>query len=84
MTFGIQKIRYDGDIATVQAHDHASFYYAGLGAPSGMGGEFEILMVQVDGEWLIADIFEQNDWFDAEYKNDPKFDPEELIASVVD
>lgn len=84
VAFGIEKIRYDGDIATVQAHDHASFYYAGLGAPSGMGGEFEILMVQVDGEWLIADIFEQNDWFDAEYKNDPKFDPEELIASVID
>ena len=81
VTSGFEKISYDGDTATVLARDHMTFYYDGLGAPSGMGATFEILMVQVDGEWLIADIFEQNDWFDADHKNDPNFDPEKEIAS---
>lgn len=84
VTSRIEDIAYDGDTAFVLAHDHVTFYYEGLGAPSGMGADFEILMVQVDGEWLIADIFERNDWFDADYKDDPNFDPEALIASVID
>lgn len=77
----VENIRYDGGTATVTAHDNVSFYYKGNGAPSGMGASFEITLVQVDGAWLIADIFEPNDWFDAEYKNNPNFDPEKEIAS---
>ena len=84
VTSRIEDIAYDGDTAFVVAHDHVSFYYEGLGAPSGMGADFEILMVRVDDQWLIADIFERNDWFDADYKDDPNFDPEALIASVID
>ena len=83
VTSRIEDIAYDGDTAFVLAHDHVTFYYEGLGAPSGMGADFEILMVRVDDQWLIADIFERNDWFDADYKDDPNFDPEALIAAHI-
>ncbi|MBE6949767.1 MAG: M56 family metallopeptidase [Ruminococcaceae bacterium] len=83
VTSRIIEMICDGDTAYVVAHDHMTFYYEGLGAPSGMGADFEILMFRLDGEWLIADVFERNDWFDADYKDDPNFDPDALIASVI-
>lgn len=50
------------------------------GAPSGMSSDFEVLLIQVDGRWLVADVLEQSDWFDGEYKNNPDFDVNQLIG----
>ena len=46
-----------------------------------MGSEYEVLLIRVDGHWLIADVLARNDWFDAENKNNPDFDVEKLISN---
>ena len=51
------------------------------GAPSGMGSDYEVLLIRVDERWLIADVLARNDWFDAENKNNPDFDVEKLISN---
>ena len=51
--------------------------------PSGMGEAYDLTLVKVDGTWLIADVTQRNDWFDADYKDDPNFDPDALIAAHI-
>ena len=35
---------------------------------------FNVALVKINGIWLIADVVEPRDWFDASYKDDPSFD----------
>ena len=39
------------------------------------------VLIRVDERWLIADVLEHYDWFDAENKNNPDFDVEKLISN---
>ena len=83
-TFAVNTNRHlnmaDG-VATVQVDVSVTFYYADSPGPSGLGSSYEITLVQADGKWLIADVLELNDWFDADYKNNPYFDVEKLISN---
>ena len=83
LTVGTEGLRIDGDTATVTVYDNMTFYYEGNGAPSGMGEAYDLTLVKVDGTWLIADVTQRNDWFDADYKDDPDFDPDALIAAHI-
>lgn len=83
LTVGTEDLRIDGDTATVTVYDNMTFYYEGNGAPSGMGEAYDLTLVKVDGTWLIADVTQRNDWFDADYKDDPNFDPDALIAAHI-
>ncbi|MBQ8355550.1 MAG: M56 family metallopeptidase [Oscillospiraceae bacterium] len=79
----ISEIEFDGDTAYALVNSGVTFTYtdAPNGAPSGMGSEYEVLLIRVDGRWLIADVLARNDWFDAENKNNPDFDVEKLISN---
>lgn len=83
LTIGTEDLRIDGDTATVTVYDNMTFYYEGNGAPSGMGEAYDLTLVKVDGTWLIADVTQRNDWFDADYKGNPDFDPDALIAAHI-
>lgn len=55
----VQSITFDGDTVTVMAEYAMSFTYDDQpGTTSGGRDEFELLLVQVDGAWLIADVTE--------------------------
>lgn len=79
----ISEIEFDGDIAYALVSSGVTFIYtdAPNGAPSGMISDYEVLLIRVDERWLIADVLEHNDWFDAENKNNPDFDVEKLISN---
>ena len=79
----ISEIEFDGDIAYALVNSGVTFTYtdAPNGAPSGMGSDYEVLLIRVDERWLIADVLARNDWFDAENKNNPDFDVEKLISN---
>ena len=79
----ISEIEFDGDIAYALVSSGVTFIYtdAPNGAPSGMISDYEVLLIRVDERWLIADVREHNDWFDAENKNNPDFDVEKLISN---
>ena len=81
----ISKLDFDGDIAYAQVSSGVTFTYtdAPNGASSGMSSDYEVLLIRVDGRWLIADVLELYDWFDAENKNDPNFDVEQMIAAHI-
>ena len=54
-----QSITFDGDTATVMAEYAMSFTYDDQpGTTSGGRDEFKLLLVQVDGAWLIAEVTE--------------------------
>ncbi len=80
VTTRVEDIRFDGNAAIVQVGGGVTFTYTDAAAPSGMGEEFEILLVYLDDTWLVADVTAYNDWFDAENKNNPDFDVDALIA----
>ena len=73
------QVRFEDGAATVQVDVNVSFCYEDSPGLSGLGTGYEITLVQADGEWRIADVLELNDWFDAEYKNAPDFDVDQLI-----
>ena len=79
----ISEIEFDGDIAYALVGSGVTFTYtdAPNGAPSGMISDYEVLLIRVDERWLIADVLARNDWFDADYKNNPDFDVEKLISN---
>ena len=76
----IQEIDFDGDICYVLAGSGVTFTYTDSVGPSGMSTDFEVLLIRVDGKWLVADVLELYDWFDAENKNNPDFDVNKMIA----
>ncbi|MBQ7231000.1 MAG: hypothetical protein IJX04_08920 [Oscillospiraceae bacterium] len=54
-----QSITFDGDTATVMAEYAMSFTYDDRpGTTSGGRDEFKLLLVQVDGSWLVAEVTE--------------------------
>ncbi|MBR7179564.1 MAG: lipoprotein [Oscillospiraceae bacterium] len=73
---------FDGDSVKVTATLGMSWVYSD--APTGKGSgsfeDFELLLVCVDGTWLVADALELWSAFDGQYKNNPDFDVDELIA----
>ena len=81
----ISTIDFDGDIAYALVGSGVTFTYtdAPNGGPSGMSSDYEVLLIQVDGSWLIADVLELQDWFDAENKNNPDFDVDQMIADYI-
>lgn len=84
-TCHFDSIETDGDTATVKATLGASWVYDDdpTGNGSGSFEEFELLLVRVKDTWLVADSLAIWDWFDAEYKNDPSFDVDKLIAEFI-
>ena len=59
-------------------------YNDGDGESSGAEFTFNVKLVRTDHRtayaWLVGDVLEPFDWFDAEYKNDPEFNADTLIA----
>ena len=59
-------------------------YDDGDGESSGAEFTFNVKLVRTDHRtayaWLVGDVLEPFDWFDAEYKNDPEFNADTLIA----
>lgn len=56
--------------ATVEISAIVSFFYEGEEEKSLAQSTFEISMAQISDTWLITDVLQLNDWFDATYKND--------------
>ena len=79
------RIEISGDTATVTVSLGYSFVYDDDPTGNGSGGfeDFELLLVRVDGNWLVADVLSLWDWFDGQYKDDPDFDVDKLIEEYI-
>lgn len=69
--------------AKIEVSAIVSFYYEGEKEKSLAQSIFEISMAKIGDRWIITDVFEPHDWFDAAYKNDPAFDADTLINETV-
>lgn len=76
------SIVIENGIAAVSVNFGASFYYEGLDVPSGFVAEYDLILRNVDGQWLVSDARLRNDWFDETYHDVPGFTADELIAGL--
>ena len=77
-----QSIIIDGNVATVKLSYGYAFVYEGMDVESGGVAELDLILVNVDGVWLLADALEASEWFDAQYHDVPGFTADELIAQL--
>ena len=67
-SFNFESIEEKDAYAFVKLSAGCSFYYEGQSGLSGMGHSFEIELLRIDSVWYIIDVYELNDWYDAENK----------------
>ncbi|WP_419033853.1 amidase domain-containing protein, partial [Dysgonomonas gadei] len=81
LTYNYNDIYITGDTATVEVSEISTFYYTGQTQQSLIETTYIVDLVNLDGQWLIADITD-NDWFDYEYKKDPTFTAQDAISKL--
>jgi hypothetical protein len=77
--FSFDSVNINNNTANVKLAAYMSFQYADSDLPSYMEAIYSATLVKLDNRWLIADVTEANDWFDATYKNDDSFDVDRII-----
>lgn len=77
--FSFDSIDINNDTASLKLTAYMSFQYTDSDLPSYMEAIYSANLVKLDNRWLIADVTEANDWFDATYKNDDSFDVDKII-----
>jgi hypothetical protein len=77
--FAVNSIDVTETAATVEIAAGVSFRYLDRETPSFTEDIFVVSLVKCDSEWLVADVVQLHDWFDAQHKNDSDFDVEQVI-----
>ena len=78
----VTSIEINGNTAFVEMYVHGSFQYADFHSPSAFIDEFEIVLVRVEGKWLIGDVRDIWDQHHGEYRRNGYFDVDALIAEI--
>ena len=82
LSYDFEDVTVAGNTATATVSELASFYYTGETQQSFAETIYTVDLVNVDGEWLIADV-NDNDWFDATYKDaQSSFNAEAALADM--
>lgn len=62
-------VAVDGNTATVRTLESISFQYPDFpDVVSEVINEYSVQLILVDGEWIIADVVAENDWFDESFR----------------
>lgn len=78
----IRSIEINGDTAFVTAHAGATFHYTGLTDSSSFIDDFEVVLIQVEGEWLIGDVLDIWDMYHGQFRREGYFDADALIEEA--
>lgn len=83
LDYVIQNVDIQGNIATVDVLEGISFQYVDVEAPSFIQEEHTVSLIEVDGEWIVANVETKYDWFASEYKN-TSYEINSIIASEIE
>ena len=72
-SYHVESASVSGNSAFVRISQVASFYYPQYVEQAIYETIYDVDLVKIDDEWLIADVTD-NDWFDAEYKEADNLD----------
>lgn len=81
LAYTFESVEVNGDTATATVSELATFTYTDCTEQSIMETIYTVDLVNISGEWLVADITD-NDWFDAEYKGLGYFDVASALADI--
>lgn len=82
LEYTFDNITIYNNIASLTVSVISTFNYVDRATPSCQEKIFEIDLVNINGNWLVADITETFSWFDAMYKNDEDFSPQSEIQTL--
>lgn len=68
LDFGFENLIVSEETARAEVHVYATFRYTGLTEPTFMENEYTVDLINLSGEWLIADVDETWEPFDGLYK----------------
>lgn len=83
LTYNFDSITINGNSATVEVSELASFFYTGETKQTFVETNYTVDLIQVGGRWVVADATD-NDWFDYSFKDDSDFSVQAELSTLED